>query len=117
MLFRSIPGTADSASFTANVSGSPKLPAINPNNVVGPAVLMLRPDNVRVHAAGESAFLSGTVVETHFYGGSSVTAIAVEGFSDPVSARNPGAPSHAVGDVVGLSWLDSEAIVIAETPA
>ena len=108
-----IPGTASANSFTASIPGNPQLPASNPNSVSGEAVLMLRPEHVHVHEQGAEATLAGTVVETHFYGGSSVTAVAVSGLEAPVVARHPGAPNHSVGDAIGLSWSHVDAIVVS----
>ncbi|MDA2988679.1 MAG: ABC transporter ATP-binding protein [Actinomycetota bacterium] len=117
-----IPGTASTASgtneptaFTAHVSGSPVLPAINPNNVIGESILMLRPEHVRVHTNTAEAALAGTVVETHFYGGSSVTAVQIAGLDTPLMARQPGAPAHRVGEAVALSWNADDAIILTDT--
>lgn len=108
-----ISGTASATSFTASIPGNPQLPASNPNNVHGDAVLMLRPEHVRVQAHATQATLAGTVVETHFYGGSSVTAVAIAGLDAPVISRHPGAPQHSVGDAIGLSWNNDDAIIVA----
>lgn len=108
-----IPGTASADSFTASIPGHPQLPASNPNGVVGDAVVMLRPEHVRMQQPVTDSTLTGSVVETHFYGGSSVTAISIEGLSSPVIARHPGAPSHSVGDSIGLSWNNDDAIIVA----
>ena len=116
-----IPGTASTASsrnepttFTADVAGKPQLPAINPNNVTGESILMLRPEHVRVHTNTAEAALAGTVVETHFYGGSSVTAVQIAGLDTPLTARQPGAPAHHVGEAVALSWNADDAIILTD---
>jgi spermidine/putrescine ABC transporter ATP-binding subunit len=108
-----IPGTASQGSFTASIPGDPQLPATNPSNVTGDAVVMLRPEHVQVRPNDPNSTLVGTVVETHFYGGSSVTAVAIDGLDSPVTARHPGAPTHSVGDSIGLSWNGSDAIIVA----
>jgi spermidine/putrescine transport system ATP-binding protein/putrescine transport system ATP-binding protein len=112
-----IPGTAVIAAagttFTAAVAGGPTLPAINPNDVSGPATLMLRPEHVRVSASTENAALAGTVVETHFYGGSSITAVQIAGLQTPFITRQPGAPAHRVGEAVALHWNADDAILLA----
>jgi spermidine/putrescine ABC transporter ATP-binding subunit len=112
-----IPGTAVVASagttFTAAVAGNPTLPAINPNDVSGSATLMLRPEHVRVGASTENAALAGTVVETHFYGGSSITAVQIAGLGTPFITRQPGAPAHRVGEAVALHWNADDAILLA----
>ena len=116
-----IPGIArgDGArtAFTADVAGNPELPSINPNNVTGASTLMLRPEHVHVHTDTGAAALAGTVVETHFYGGSSVTAVQVAGLDTPVITRQPGAPSHHVGEAVALSWNADDAIILTDESA
>ena len=107
-----IPGNAQGATFTAQVAGNPVLPGINPNNVTGQSTLMVRPEHVRVHADTTQAAIAGTVVETHFYGGSSITAVQVAGLDTPVIARHPGAPAHRVGDAVALSWNADDAVIV-----
>jgi len=111
-----IPGTASTTdqqtTFTADVAGSPQLPAINPNNVAGPATLMLRPEHVHVDTNTRDGALVGTVLETHFYGGSSVTAVQVPGLDAPFITRQSGAPVHHVGDTVALSWKPEDAIIV-----
>ena len=113
-----IPGTAATSAqqttFTAHVAGSPVLPAINPNNVTGESILMLRPEHVRVHTNTAEAAIAGTVVETHFYGGSSVTAVQIAGLDAPLMARQPGAPAHHVGEAVALSWNADDAIILTD---
>ena len=116
-----IPGTArgDGARtvFTADVAGNPELPSINPNNVTGASTLMLRPEHVHVHTDTGAAALAGTVIETHFYGGSSVTAVQIAGLDTPVITRQPGAPSHRVGEAVALSWDADDAIILTDESA
>ena len=107
-----IPGSTQGAIFTAQVAGNPVLPGINPNHVSGDSTLMLRPEHVRVHADTAKAALAGTVVETHFYGGSSITAVQVAGLDSPIIARHPGAPTHHVGDAVALSWNADDAVIL-----
>lgn len=117
-----IPGVASAPSnpgqptiFTAHVAGSPVLPAINPNNVSGESTIMLRPEHVRVHTNTAEAALAGTVIETHFYGGSSVTAVQIPGLETPLMTRQPGAPAHRVGEAVALAWNADDAIILTNT--
>ncbi len=111
-----IPGAVSRTGFTTQVansgSGSHQLPATNPNNVSGAAVLMIRPEAVHLNRVHQSGSLPGQVVETHFYGGSSVSTISVSGLELPVITRHPGPPAHAVGEQVHLSWLAEDAIVL-----
>lgn len=113
-----IPGTAANTAagsvFTALLPGNPALPAINPNGVSGPATLMLRPEHVRVSGDTHHAALAGTVVETHFYGGSSITAVQIAGLEAPVITRRPGAPAHHVGEAVALHWSENDAIILRQ---
>ena len=106
-----IAGTATSA-FTADLPGGPVLPSVNPNGVTGDAMVMLRPEHVTITENTSTAPLAGTVVETHFYGGSSVTAVQIAGQESPVIARHPGAPKHTVGQSVALTWNPGDAIVL-----
>lgn len=110
-----IPGTASDAgasTFTADLPGSPALPSVNPNSINGPAMVMLRPEHVTITENTSAAPLAGSVVETHFYGGSSVTAVQIAGLDSPVIARHPGAPKHTVGQSVALTWNPGDAIVL-----
>ncbi len=100
------------STFTADLPGSPVLPSVNPNGVTGPAVVMLRPEHVTITENTSAAPLAGTVVETHFYGGSSVTAVQIAGQDSPVISRHPGAPKHTVGQSVALTWNPGDAIVL-----
>lgn len=79
----------------------------------GPAVLLIRPENVTLRTDPAVAPLRGTVVETHFYGGSSTTSIAVPGLDTPVIASHAGAPSVHTGAEVGITWEPSAAVVIS----
>lgn len=96
-----------------------RLPGVCPPGLEGDAVLMLRPEAVRLSAAGsgDPAMLSGTVVETHFYGGSSVTSVGITGLDSPLIARQAGAPAFAVGDEVGVAWEPADAVVLAADAA
>ena len=106
-------GTASAGTFTT--LGTP-IPCHNPQQISGDAVLMLRPESVRISASQDGALLAGEVVETHFYGGSSTTSVRVQGLDAPIVASHPGAPQHAVGDRVGISW-DTDSAVLLEVSA
>lgn len=102
-----LPGTVNAEGFSA-LGGL--LPGSNPAHVSGEAMLVLRPEAVRVETAG--GVLAGTVVETHFYGGSTVTAVQIAGVEKPVISRDRGAPRHAVGDGVHLDWSADDAVIL-----
>jgi spermidine/putrescine transport system ATP-binding protein/putrescine transport system ATP-binding protein len=112
-----IPGVASPTGFTTHVgasdAGNRLLPANNPSNVTGTAVIMLRPETVQLGREQLNGSLPGLVVETHFYGGSSVSTVTVLGLNHPVITRRPGPPEHAVGEQVHLNWPAEDAIVLA----
>jgi spermidine/putrescine transport system ATP-binding protein/putrescine transport system ATP-binding protein len=113
--------SAGAASANAHTAGTfttlgTSIPCHNPQQISGDAVLMLRPESVRISASQDSALLAGEVVETHFYGGSSTTSVRVQGLDAPIVASHPGAPQHAVGDRVGISW-DTDSAVLLEVSA
>jgi len=112
----SMQGAASATTFTADIAGTPVLPAINPNNIIGRSTLMLRPEHVRLHGDTSGSALVGTVLETHFYGGSSVTAVQVPGLDPTFTTRQPGAPAHRVGESVALHWDANDAIIVASDP-
>ena len=105
-----IPGTVSGDQF--NALGT-TVPATNAQNLNGSAVLMLRPEGVRLMSP-DGALLAGTVVETHFYGGTSTTTIAVTGLEAPIIASHPGSPDHRSGDSVGITWRAESAVVLRE---
>ena len=81
-------------------------------DLTGAAVLLLRPENVHVLTDPGAGSLRGTVVETHFYGGSSTTSIAVPGLDAPVIASHAGAPQVHAGAQVGIGWDAPSAVLI-----
>jgi len=109
-----IDGTVDGNTFTADLPGSPVLASSNPASIHGPCTMMLRPEHVHLTTDTSGSALAGTVVETHFYGGSSTTAVQVAGMQTPVIARHPGAPSHRVGEAVAITWNADDAIVVKD---
>lgn len=106
-----ISGDAAGGAFTAL---GRSLPCHAPSPVNGPAMIMLRPESTSLTTMDDAArLLDGTVVETHFYGGSTITAVRVAGLQPPVSVRSPGAPRHSVGEQVGIMWAAGDAVLIA----
>jgi ABC-type Fe3+/spermidine/putrescine transport system ATPase subunit len=108
-----IPGVIDGAGLRAL---GRHIPIADTRGLAGAAVLMLRPEQVRLVDSGEIALLDGEVVETHFYGGSSTTSIRVAGLDNPVIASQPGAPVHLVGERVGITWDSSSSVLLAVGP-
>jgi len=101
-------GTVTASGFDALGT---RLPAPT-TTTTGSAVLLLRPENVTLTTDPHHAPLRGTVVETHFYGGSSTTSIAVPGLDAPVIASHAGAPTVHAGAEVGITWDPTGAVVI-----
>jgi len=108
-------GIVSQGSFSAYGS---TLPCHNPDQISGDSVLVLRPEEVRITAAATSAnpLLVGTIIETHFYGGSSSTTVRVPGVDHAIVASHPGAPQYIVGDQVGLSWDPQSAVLLQVNP-
>lgn len=111
-----IPGNtatgATAATPTASITAlGTTLPALNPHGITGDAVLMLRPEGVHL-TTDANALLTGTVIETHFYGGTSTTTVAVPGLESNIIASHPGSPKHATGATVGLNWSADAAILL-----
>lgn len=104
-------GISNMSSFSGYGS---TFPCHNPDQIAGDSVLVLRPEAVRINAAAASAnsLLVGTIIETHFYGGSSSTTVRVAGVDQPLVASHPGAPQYLVGDQVGLSWDPQSAVLL-----
>jgi spermidine/putrescine ABC transporter ATP-binding subunit len=106
-----IPGVAAGTAFTAL---GRSLPCHAPSPVNGPAVIMLRPESTALTTIDDpSRVLDGTVVETHFFGGSTITSLSVAGLQPPVVIRSSGAPRQAVGEQVGITWAASDAVLLA----
>lgn len=80
--------------------------------VSGRAVLVVRPEDTRL-VDEAAASVSGTVVDTQFYGGVSTVAVTVPGHDAPVLHTRPGAPEVERGAVVHLAWDAAKAVVLA----
>lgn len=90
------------------------LPADNPLGITGPVQIMIRPEDVRVGPSDSAGLLPGEVVETHFFGGTSTSAIRVAGLADYVLSSRTGAPDHRPGDRVSVSWSPGDAVVLVD---
>lgn len=107
-----IPGHATDQGFITNiVTSSTPLPAENPHGLRGAATLLVRPEAVEV-TSPDAGMLHGTVLETHFYGGSSTTTIRCG--EQLVIASHAGAPHYAAGAEVGVRWEQHGAVLIGE---
>jgi ABC-type Fe3+/spermidine/putrescine transport system ATPase subunit len=75
------------------------------------SVLVIRPEDLSLVAAGEGR-LTGTVLDTQFYGGRSTIAVDITGHASPVTITAQGtAPVHR-GTVVDLSWAADRAVIL-----
>lgn len=91
------------------------LPATGGTAQSGPCLVMLRPEDIEACAPG-TGILDGTVVESHFYGGSSTTNLRIPGHDGVVTLSRPGAPQFAPGDAVGLRWDAGRAVRLPAVP-
>lgn len=108
-----------SNTFTgARVNDGVDVPGIGtlPGRPVGPqsgdgVVLVVRPEDVHVVDPGD-ALLSGTVLETQFYGGRSTVAVKVAGSNSPVTFTCQGMSLVHRGDVVHLAWAPDKGVLL-----
>lgn len=84
--------------------------------VTGDAVLVVRPEDMRLVGVAD-ATLSGRVLETQFFGGVSTVAVAVPGHDQPVLHTRPGAPEAVRDAEVHLAWDAHKAVVLPATEA
>ena len=75
-------------------------------------VLVVRPEDVQIVDEPQS-LLSGTVLETQFFGGRSTIAVGVRGLSAPVTFTCQGMASVHRGDVVHLSWAPDKGVLLS----
>jgi len=86
------------------------LPAHGSAPLDRPALIVLRPEDVTL--SDETGIIAGSVIETHFFGGSTTTAIEVPGLPSPLLANRPGAPIHRAGDRVEITWRAEDALLL-----
>ena len=77
-----------------------------------PAVLVVRPEDISLVAAGEGR-LAGTVLDTQFYGGRSTIAVEVAGHTSPVTVTCQGSARVRRGTGVDLSWVPDRAVILS----
>jgi spermidine/putrescine transport system ATP-binding protein len=105
----------DSNFFSANVTGDvatlvdgTRVPCTPGQS--GEATLMVRPESIRLDAAG---VLKGTVMHTSFLGSYVRVAVEIPGSDAPVMvALHDAGEVPAVGDAVGLSWTADTGIAL-----
>jgi ABC-type Fe3+/spermidine/putrescine transport system ATPase subunit len=105
----------DSNFFAANVTGDvatladgTRVPCTPGRS--GEATLMVRPESIRLDAAGA---VKGTVMHTSFLGSYVRVAVEIRGTDAPVMvALHDAVEVPAVGDAVGLSWTADTGIAL-----
>jgi ABC-type Fe3+/spermidine/putrescine transport system ATPase subunit len=78
----------------------------------GDVVLMVRPEDMQLVTAGE-AILSGSVLDTQFFGGRSTIAIQVPGHEAPVTATCQGTAMVRRGAEAYVAWQPDKGVVLA----
>jgi spermidine/putrescine transport system ATP-binding protein/putrescine transport system ATP-binding protein len=76
------------------------------------AVLVIRPEDISLVGAGEGR-LTGTVIDTQFYGGRSTIAVEVAGHGSPVTVTCQGTALVRRGTDVELAWAPDRAVVLS----
>jgi spermidine/putrescine ABC transporter ATP-binding subunit len=104
-------GTLGSDGVT--VPGLGLLPSRRPSSLdPGSAHVIVRPEDVRIVESADWS-LSGTVIDTQFFGGSSTIAVEVPGHEAPVMLIRHGLPTATRGSQVRLAWDPDSAIVLS----
>lgn len=84
----------------------------SPSTIGGAAYLMVRPEDMRIVESG--GMLTGTVLETQFFGGASTIAVQVLGHNAPVVLTCQGTANVERGATVHLSWPAEKAVVLGQ---
>ena len=96
-----------------DVPGLGLLPAVDQGLPLGVgAHLAIRPEHI--HLTDADAAITGTVIDTQFYGGMSTLAVSVPGYPVPVVVTQPGATKVARDTSIGLTWDPALAVLLAE---
>ena len=93
------------------VAGLGILPGKAGSPVTGEAHLVVRPEDTRLVDADE-ALLSGVVLDTQFYGGTSTIAVRVAGHEAPVIVTCQGTADVVRDTPVHLSWPPAKAVIL-----
>jgi spermidine/putrescine transport system ATP-binding protein/putrescine transport system ATP-binding protein len=105
--------TGTLGSHGVTVPGLGLLPSRRPSSLdPGSAHVIVRPEDVRIVESADWS-LSGTVIDTQFFGGSSTIAVEVPGHYAPVILICHGLPTATRGSQVRLSWDPDSAIVLS----
>ncbi len=75
-------------------------------------VLVVRPEDMLLVDAGR-ALLSGSVLDTQFYGGRSTISVQVPGHPDPITATCQGTATVRRGAEAHLAWSADKGVVLA----
>jgi len=75
------------------------------------AVLVVRPEDTKLVSPDE-AFLTGEVLDTQFFGGTSTLAAHVAGHEAPVLITSPGTTDIGLGATVHIAWNPQVAVVV-----
>jgi spermidine/putrescine transport system ATP-binding protein/putrescine transport system ATP-binding protein len=76
------------------------------------AVLVVRPEDLRL-VDDASGLITGTVIETQFYGGRSTIAVEVAGHPGPLTLSCQGTADVMRGTTVHLAWAADRGVVLA----
>ncbi len=106
-----IPGTITNDGLALN--DGTVLPAHNPQHLSGAGLVMLRPEDIEPVSPAEGIVI-GEVIETHFYGGSSMASLRIPGFDGVVTLAQQGAPRFTLGERTGLRWSPERAVLLQE---
>ncbi len=81
--------------------------------------LVVRPEDIRIAPRGglPSPVLTGTVVDSQFSGGTTVTSVIPDNIEtlsrQPISVTQPGFPTFAHNTAVELAWPSHSAVIVA----
>lgn len=109
-------GHRDGAGFVSDELGM--VPTAGADGPAGKAHLVVRPEDVRLAAAGaaeqglQTGTVTGTVADVQFKGGSTQVAVDVRGLPRPFLASVAGATALRRGDAVSLTW--DVAVIVAD---
>jgi ABC-type Fe3+/spermidine/putrescine transport system ATPase subunit len=93
------------------VEGIGDLPGHGDLETGADAVLLIRPESIQLVTSG--GHLHGTIIDSHFYGGTSSVVVEVAGLSHPIRVTRPGMDAASREGSVGLTWDASDAVVLA----
>lgn len=105
-------GRTSGATFVSDVLGPlPGTPATEVSDAE--AHLVVRPESIRIVAESEG-LVRGTVADTQFHGGVSTVTVDVAGLAHPFLVSVPGVTVAVRGTSVGLTWAETDAVVVRD---